>query len=176
MAQTLYQAQKKDKPTVEELVASIADSGLRARVGGFVSFLVELKMKPSWYASNSFNYNYKGTRVLRLIFDRKDRHLGIDIPVEIHMYLSEGQALDKFLSRLPDDERAAFTERKFFCRACGKCAPGMSVTILGKAYDGVCRFLVKEFHNLTGAQFEEIKKLVHARMRSIFERPKEMGL
>ena len=159
---SLFQEQKKSKPTVDELVQSIEDAELQHRVEEFVSFLKDCKMNPSWYATNSFNYGCKGKRVLRLMFDRKDRHAGRDNAVEMHVLLADGEELDAYLAKLPQEERDSFTKHKFFCRACGKCAPGKRFAVLGETYEGVCHLFHIVFADPTQQQLDDIKGLINA--------------
>lgn len=135
----------------------------------FVSFLKDCKMSPSWYATNSFNYSCKEKRVLRLIFDGEDRHAGRNNAVEMHVLLADGEELDAYLAKLPQDERDSFTKHKFFCRACGKCAPGKRFTVLGETYEGVCHFFYIVFADTAQQQLDDIKGLINARREQIIE-------
>jgi hypothetical protein len=129
--------QKNNRPTILEIADQLMDGDAKAKFLDFLGFLKLEKIGTPWGSTNSFNANFKGKRVARILIGLGSRleHNNWRITVAT---TNRGR-FDSYVEGLPDDIRALFMEklaRK--CTGCGVCAPGKSFTLAGEQYSGVC--------------------------------------
>jgi len=152
-----------EKITIEDYCENVLiNSELKAGLLDFVAFMGSLKIKPSWYHINSWNFNYKGKHIVIVNKGKSD-----EFYVRVETTFSPTTMLDmiKFLPLENYNEHINSFEP---CTACGNCAPGFSIVIDGKEYKNICyKYQHLNYINPTSEQFERVKKYALARMEYI---------
>jgi len=155
---SLYQDQKKTKPKVEDVINNSLDGDQKQAALDFVAFIKLYKMTPQWASANSWAVSYKGKRVCYI---KVGDYVSGDGSWCIRPSVDYDDALFTFI------ETAGLTEiiwgNLHYCRACGRCAPGRSVTVFGREFDKVCNAILFEFHDPDAATLDCAKKLVEYR-------------
>ena len=159
---SLYQEQKKTKPKAEDVISDLLDGNRKHAALDFVAFIKSYKMTPQWASANSWAVSYKGKRVCYI---KVSDYVSGDGSWYIRPSVDYNDALFSFI------ENEKLTEiiwnSLHYCRACGKCAPGRSVTVCGKVFSKVCHGILFEFHNPDAATLDCAKKLVEFRRNAI---------
>lgn len=149
------QRRNEQKPTIEDVIRTTLSEGRQEVALEFVSFLRALRMSPQWASTNSWAVTYKSKRVCYIKIADK-------LPVGtwyIRPSLQYDDALNDFC--VAEDMVSLMLKSVHFCKACGKCAPGKTVSFFGQELDHVCCAPIDfEFHNPSSNELECVKKLV----------------
>lgn len=163
-----YQEQKKNKPKIEDVINDNLCGHLKNVAIDFVDFLRANKISPRWASTNSYASSYKGRRVC-IIKINKD---------ELALWLNT-QYNDEFntcFTAEDNDMQNTLLSKLVYCSYCGKCAPGHSVSVLGKEIKNACYCPVIRLINPSEMELDCAKKLVLLRKDAIAEKkaPKVM--
>ena len=162
--------QKIVKPTFEECCdLHLSDPIQKDNANRIIALLRDLKMKPSWYHSNSYKCHYKNKRVVYFnvyshLFRIKvctTHHMTGNVYDDIHSY-------DKFFDTQPDEMKNEFVRNLKYCKNCTTCSPGYNIEISGVKYNNVCeKGLYYSVDNPASEQIEWIIKFIQARREYI---------
>ena len=171
---SIFDEQKQSKPSSRSLIDQLADKEVRDAGIEFLEYLSGLRSNPSWYATNSFSFSYKGKRVGLLRIDLNYRGGGDRL--EIRLYAPVLTVLEQCLNEKSGDEKSLYCDAVVRCGNCGQdCAPGKTVTAGGITLSGICRHLgagnrfgfyyTNPIHKHLGA----IKDIIEIRRQTIAE-------
>lgn len=150
------------KIPVDEVIRSVLSGTHQALALDFVSFLKSLRMTPQWASHNSWAVSYKGKRVCYIKISEKSS----EVTWYIRPSLKYDDALDTFCRA--EELVSYMLKNVHFCVACGRCAPGKTVTFFGQRLEHVCCAPIDfEFHNPSKEELECVKKLVIYSRKSI---------
>ena len=158
------------KPTFDECCDScLTDEKQKEGAKKLSTLFHDLKMKPSWYHSNSYKCHYKGKRVVYInVYSHLFR---IFVCTSSNATGSTDDDFNKFnifFQMIPIEMKNEFIERLTYCKKCTTCAPGHDLNIEGKLYRNVCnKSLCYWIDNPTSEQIEWIIKFIHARREYI---------
>lgn len=143
------------KVAIDDAICTLLSNERQALALDFVSFLRSLRMSPQWASRNSWSVSYKGKRVCYIKIIEKDT----EGAWYIRPSLQYDQALNDFCAA--EGLVPLMLKNVHFCKACGKCAPGKTVTYFGEQLDHVCCAPIDfEFHNPGSDELECAKKLI----------------
>ena len=163
---SLFETQKAKKPTPEALCEQLlSDPALNEGMLRLLALFQELKMKPSWYASNAYNCNYKGKRVVSFGIGRGSRWEQNWLAIKV--WTADIDDLNDFLQAQSEEVRAEYMQNIKYCGKCGSCAPGRDMDLLGKPYKDVCVNTDYNVYSPTAEQFQFIEKFILARREYI---------
>ena len=159
------------KQTIEDSCNQfLSDIELKNNMLDLLSYLKELKMKPSWYHTNSYKCDYKGKRVIMI-------NMLVENQVLIRVlttgswhqgWYGDNGKLDNFLQNLPVEMKNEYMKSLIYCNNCTNCSPGYDIKLSGEVHKNLC---AKSFAycigNPTSDQFEFVKKFVQARREYI---------
>lgn len=157
------------KPTFVEVSNRLLTGEVKDNLLELISFFKELRLSPRWYATNAFNFKYKGKMILRFTIGN-----GLDnIPdrVDIFFTLSSLTDLEQRLYDIDDEKMFEFYFDNI--RKCINCNPkhggGRTIHVLGKTIRGLCIPGEMRIINPTKEQIEYLKKFVHYRRKIIID-------
>jgi hypothetical protein len=156
-----YEQQKKIKPLIEDRINSYIEGRLRNDVTEFVSFLRENKMSPQWASTDSYAVSYKSRRVCIIKIKNGEWSLWLNT-----------QYNDDFnvcFSGVKDEMQRILLDNIVYCQHCGKCAPGLNITILGRQLQNACYCPVIRLNNPSQTELDCARKLVILRKAAIAE-------
>ncbi len=163
---SLFETQKKDKPKPEELCSRfLTDDNLNNGMRHLLAFCNELKMKPIWYATNSFKCSYKGKSVVSFGIGRGGREE--ENWVTITVYIADRDQINNFLSVQSDKTKHEYIQSLKLCTRCASCAPGFNVEVLGTFYNLCFKGHNIVFFKPTESQFEILEKFIVLRREYI---------
>lgn len=152
---SLYQAQKKTKPKVEDVINELLEGDRKKNALDFVAYIKSFKMTPHWASANSWAVSYKNKRVCYI---KVGDHVSMEGAWYIRPSVEYNDALFTYITKEKLEE--FIWDNLHYCRACGRCAPGRRAVVCGKEFDHVCNAILFEFHNPDVMTLECAKKLV----------------
>jgi len=157
-----YKVQKVNKPPIDELVSKLTDIDMRNGLYHLLEFTNSIKMKPQWYAANSYNFNFKGKRVFRLRVNpyKTVKMDGVPYSVGMYLYLSDWSDINYFLHNQSDDFVKSFIDYMPRCRSCYTCAPGFTVSVRENVAENICKNAAINFIDPTPDKIEYGKRLI----------------
>lgn len=167
---TVYETQKNVKPDVKEIISQTCDGEIKQIALEFVDYSLELKMKPTWASTNSYALNYKGKRVGYLKVGRGGNFEKNN--VDIAIYPAGIECYENYLMNKSEQEKNIFKDNFInlylrHCSCCGKCAPGIDVSVFGEKYKNTCRWIARGIINPDQNQIKFIKELIELRREYI---------
>jgi len=160
---SLFEMQKANKPSIKDICEIIlTDHGLKKGMDRLLELSRELKMKPCWTHTNTYNCSYKGKRVVNYGVGRGGRWEKNWLNISV--FTAEKSDLDNFLQELPDEMQTECINN-MQCTRCGGCTP-INLKILGNDYD-VCWKMGYGNLRPTAEQFQWIEKFILARREYI---------
>lgn len=154
-------SQKRHKVPVGDVIHTALSGDQKGLALAFVSFLKSLRMTPQWASHHSWAASYKGKRVCYI----KISGSASEGTWYIRPSLQYDDALGAFCRA--ENLVSHMLHNVHYCLACGRCAPGKTVTFFGQQLEHVCCAPIDfEFHNPSEAELECVKKLVvYSRLR-----------
>lgn len=146
------------KPQAEEEINTLLTGERQENALDFVAFVKSLRMTPQWTSANSWAVSYKGKRVCYIKLCIREE--------ENAWYIRPAVQYDDDLRDFCQEEHLEeiMLENVHYCVACGKCAPGKTVTFFERELKHVCSSPIDfEFHNPNAEAMECAKKLVEYR-------------
>lgn len=156
-----YEQQKKMKPLIEDIIDSYLKGQLRDDAIEFVNFLRANKMSPQWASTDSYALSYKSRRVC--IIKINDGEWSLWLSTQYN------DDLNVCFSGEKEDTQKIVLNNIIYCQYCGKCAPGLNITILGKQLQNACYCPVIRLQNPNQTELDCAKKLVILRKAAINE-------
>lgn len=146
---------KGQKLPIEDVIQTALSNERKEFALEFVSYLRSLRMSPQWASCNSWAVSYKGKRVCYIKISDKEP----EGTWYIRPSIQYDQALNDFC--VAEGLVSQMLKNVHFCKACGKCVPGKTVSYFGRRLDHVCCAPIDfEFHNPGGDEIDCVKKLV----------------
>ena len=163
---SFYEEQKKNKPTVCSLLERLSSEELRKVGYDLLDYFSSLRTNPQWFATNSFNINYKGKRVVRLRIDPHDHNnIGKD-GFDLHIYMPDTKILAEYIASLPKNERQPYLDG-INCRFCNTwCSPGITIEAGDVSFDNVCDKMAN-YKRPKPEHLGAIKKIIELRRQDI---------
>ncbi len=125
-----------------------------------LQFLDKTKTKPRWYATNAFNYRYRGKIVYRF-------GIGENGSWRIFITLAHPNELDNTLLQLSGELRQFFLENLRTCKHCNPAhGDGKRFVILSKEYFG-CAEPELEMFNPSAGDIDFLCEYVNVRKANI---------
>jgi len=156
-----YQEQKKNKPSIDELILKFLNGTERENLIKFVSFLRENKMAPQWGSTNSFNVSYKNRRVCII----KINETGFRIWANTQY----NEEFNFWFAEETERKKEFLLSTITYCFGCGSCKPGLNINILGKQLQGACFNPVIRMESPDAEMIDLAVKLVLLRKKAIQE-------
>ena len=155
------------KQTIEECCNHfLTDTTLKNGMMDLLLFFKELKMKPSWYHTNSYKCDYKKKRII-MINMGEENWVRFRVNTTNGWYQDSGK-LDNYLQNLPTEAKNDYVKHLYKCYACHTCAPGYSIELLGELHENICKnSFVYSIDNPTPEQFEFVKRFIIAQREYI---------
>ncbi len=160
---TLYEKQKLEKPSIEELANEYLNIELNRQLSDFTSFLKQNNMTPRLYTTNLFQVKYKGKYILKIRMAGGPK-LQRDV-YSVFIWPSDKEDLEDFFITLSDDMKNFYLDNICLCKHCSKCLP-KSIIILDKKIENYCNTTMS-IDNPTEQQYKYIKKIVLLRKEYI---------
>lgn len=163
-----FKEQKENKPPIEDFCEYfLTDTTLKEGMAWLLELSRELKMKPCWYAFNSYKCSYKGKGVVYYtVGGRVQIKTTQKNWLHIRVYLADSCDMENFLKSQSEDVRAEYIKNIKYCTRCGKCAP-IIIEANNKTYNNVCAVSIFDFENPTTEQFRQIKQYIKMRRNYI---------
>lgn len=158
---SIYEQQKKMKPLIEDIINSYLKGQLRNDAIEFVNFLRANKMSPQWASTDSYTLSHKSRRVCIIKINNGKWSLWLNTQYNDDFnvcFSGEKEGLQNIL-----------LNNIVYCQYCGKCAPGLNITILGKQLQNACYCPVIRLHDPSQTELDCAKKLVILRKAAINE-------
>jgi hypothetical protein len=164
---SVFEEQKKHKPTAEGLAEDLLDGEMQEGMLDLLSFLNRSRLKPQWYATGSFKSSCKGKPVVRIQIGHGGERRRNSVFVLVYFAgVAETEQFGEYL--LGNREaKELFFGNVDYCRHCSRCAPGRTITVLGRTLENVCHNYSLRFTDPGRRQFEHIGKLVGLRKQFI---------
>ena len=177
---TLAQQQAKDKPLIEDLIPVYLDGDAKSRALGFVAYMREIKMKPVWKSTYTWQCVYKGKNIctIRIAIDGERGYSGpptwVISPSIVHIAMYEGTVLSEGLQNIIWDNLG-------YCQYCYLCGGGKKLkatglppvgigdcTVLGREMKGLCNAKpwIKGIFDPDEATISGIKRLLELEQRA----------
>lgn len=156
-----YEQQKKMKPLLEDIIDSYLKGQLRDNAVEFVNFLRANKMSPQWASTDSYALSYKNRRVCIIKINAGEWSLWLNTQYN--------EDFNVCFCRENKETQNILLNSIVYCKYCGKCAPGLNITILGKQLQKACYCPVIRLHNPSQTELDCAKKLVILRKAAITE-------
>ena len=173
--------QQKERPSIRQIAAQFLRTEQQTQMEPFLQYIEENKLPFSLARCNTFESRYKSKCVFRVeialgqacikdiysvkVFTADDRNhfKNPKEPIE--------EKLNHYLNHAGDEMADYYVQHMWYCRGCGKCRPGVSLTIREKTYAGLCAcdMYVMRVTNPSENDYEMIKKFISARRRWIAE-------
>ena len=163
---SFFELQKSNKPSIEDLSNLLLEDEIKEQFFVFLSFLKTLKMKPCWYATSSYNLNYKGKRVGFISIGKGDKFEKNYL--QIMILTSEMNNLECFFRDETEKTINEFKNNIKYCVRCASCAPGVSFTFFSDLYEHVCfKGYNLLYINPTLKDYDRIKQYIDLRRNYI---------
>lgn len=156
-----YQAQKKEKPSIYELIERNLTGETKEDLLRFVSFLKENRMSPQWGSTNTYNLSYKNRRVCIIKIAENS--------YQIWLNTQYNEDFNKYFADESDDIKKYLLDKVVYCFGCGSCKPGLEIDLLGVPLKKACYNPVIRMENPNEERLELARKLVLLRRKAIFE-------
>ncbi|MBQ7306579.1 MAG: hypothetical protein IJ350_00805 [Clostridia bacterium] len=147
--------QKLQKQHIEDVIGAVLAGKNMERATAFVSFVRSLRMTPQWASHHSWAVSYKGKRICYIKVSEKATGASWYIRPAVQ-YDDALEAFCRAEGLIP-----CMLKNVHFCVACGRCAPGKTVTFFGQRLEHVCCAPIDfEFHEPDEEELACAKKLV----------------
>lgn len=165
----ISQKQKTVKPRIEDVIGDLIEGENLQIALEFIDYLRRNKMSIQWASTNSWKVNYKSTVVCYI-------KAGTGLH-PIHK-LKEGSWLiyphGDFTSRYGNEKittnedllNTAWANVRY-CKKCRACAPGVTMEIMGRKFDNLCKNPGIDMRNPNAAAIECVKVLLQIRCDAI---------
>jgi len=117
-------------PSFEDVAAQLPDARVRQFIQELMAYCGELRMKPRWYATNSFNIKFKGKVVCRF-----SMHGRLDLYITVEPARAK---LEQALESMTPELRQFYFDHMRRCTQCSPKHQSTSVTLFGTTYDKLC--------------------------------------
>ena len=164
-----FEIQKANKPTILTVAEQFMDGDFKTNFLKFLDFLKQEKIGLQWGSTNSFNANYKGKRVARILIAGGSGF--IKNHWRILVAVTDRDKFDSYLEEQTDEIfNMVMDGINKKCKGCGGCNP-KTLNVLGKRYENVCfsglGTLGFQYTNPNDEETELIKRLINARTKYI---------
>lgn len=156
-----YQIQRKEKPSIYELIDKNLSDKLKEDLFGFLSFLKENRMTPQWGSTNTYNLSYKNRRVC-IIKLAEDSY-------QIWLNTQYNEDFNECFSDESDENKEYLLGKMVYCFGCGSCKPGLNIELLGVEQKKACYNPVIRMENPNEELLKLARKLVMLRRKAIAE-------
>lgn len=182
--------QQKERPSIRQIAQEFLSEELQAQLEPFLRYIEEKKFPFSLARCNTYESKYKGRPVFRVeialgqacvrdtyavkVFTAADkthfREQKAQRENNLEHYKEQIENnLECYLDNLALDMAEYYLAHQSYCRGCGKCRPGVTLAIRGKAYLSLCAsdMYVMRVTNPSESDFEMIKRFIDARRQYI---------
>lgn len=156
-----YQLQKKEKPSIYELIDKNLLGTSKDDLLSFVSFLKENRISPQWGATNTYTLSYKNRRVCIIKIAENS--------YQIWLNTQYNEDFNKCFADDSDDIKKYLLDKVVYCFGCGSCKPGLEIELLGVPQKKACYNPVIRMENPSEEQLNLARKLVMLRRKAITE-------
>lgn len=134
---TRLEVQRKIKPMIEEVIPEYLDGDIKKTALDFILHLRENKMKPAWAIHNGWKSIYKGKPIYYIRLGKEWVNNSKNVKWVVTPYLNHIKTYEEAI--INEGWQNLVWDNLHYCRSCNNgCAPGASMTVLGKELTGLC--------------------------------------
>jgi len=141
---TTVKIQRTTKPKIEEVLPYYLDGKMLNFAFDFITYLRAEKMNPGWSLHNAWKANSKGKPLCYIRLGKDWVRETKNVKWVIFLYLDH---MDEYADKILDENwQDLIWDDLHYCRKPNcpyGCNPGMTATILGKEFSGLCPTIYK---------------------------------